>query len=306
MKRPGPSASWFTFIDVFHHDYWLALGITMIILSGILSFSLLIHDGFKHDLKTIICSSNILRSVRTGICANLLSIATLDVGLAKNISHFSSNSIKILFLTICGCGMMNHYVYDACLTSHLMVQLFDVPIKKLSDILDKPDYQLLVWRGGADESFFSEGSHPILQSIWRKTLDENNAITGYSDGEQLVLKHSNMILFAESPHFQSTYESYPCNIISAPTPYGQHSGAYAFATGSPFSKMFGYYITQIQEAGLLPTKKNRGSIVCPVEGGYQPLGYDKLYSAFVFGGVGSIISVFHCIMELLHNVFKTN
>ena len=188
-----------------------------------------------------------------------------------------------------------------------MVQMFDVPIKSLRDILHKPDYQLLVVRGTADESFFREHKDPILQSIWRKTLKENNPITWYSDGEQLLLNNSHMILFAESPYFQSTYGSYPCKIISAPTHYAQHSGAYAFTIRSPFAKMFGYYITQIQESGLLPTKKNKGHIECPVEGGYRPLGYDKLYSAFVFGGVGFIISILYCILEYLHNlVMQTN
>ena len=304
MKKPGPSASWFTFVEVFHPEYWMALMISFILFSVFIALFLVIYKTFNQKSNGCNVLSKNLSIFWVGISANLLSLGALDINMAKDISHNSPVSLRMIFFIVCAFGMLNHYVYDAGLTSHLMVQSFDIPIKNLGDILDKTNYKLLVWRGAADESFFSEANNPTVQDVWKKTLKQNNPIKSYNEGEKLIINDPNMVLFAESPYFPTTFDSYPCKVISASTPYGRHSGAYAFSMGSPYTKLFGYYITQLQESGLLPIKENKGNSQCPDEGGYSSLGYDKLYSAFVFGSAGILLAFAYCGIELIYKACK--
>ena len=137
----------------------------------------MLYNEFKGGVYNSNVRPNELSSICIGISATLLSLGALDVSSAKDVSYTSPASHRMIFLAVCAFGMLNHYVYDAGLTSHLMVQTFDIPIKSLGDILDKPDYKLLVWRGAADESFFREGNNPTIQNVWSKTLSEDYPIT---------------------------------------------------------------------------------------------------------------------------------
>ena len=176
MKKPGPSASWYTFIEVFHPDYWMALGISFAMFSAMIASYLALDEKLKdriHRSGSGSFYSSFLSRICIGMSATLLSLGSLDIDMAKEVSYASPTSHRMIFLAVCTFGMLNHYVFDAGLTSHLMVQTFDIPINNLGDILEKPSYQLLVWRGAADESFFSEANNPTVQNVWKKTLSEN-------------------------------------------------------------------------------------------------------------------------------------
>ena len=302
MRKPGLSTSWTTYLDVFHPSYWLSLAISFICFSLCIALFLIVHYKVTRGLRAAYNNYK-LESVGTGISAALLSLAMQDVDIAEDISYVSPTSMRMLFFTVCTCGMFNRLAYDAGLTSLLMVKKFDVPIENLNDILSNPEYQLLVRRGTADESFFVDSQDWISQRIWAKTLKEDNSILSYVAGEKYVLDDSNKVLFGESPTVQFSIDSFPCELVTAPSVYGRHSGAYAFTIGSPYPKLFGHYISHIKESGLMPVYAKHTGSSCSSGNGYSPLTYSNIFSAFVVCGIGLALAILYCIFEFLYYSF---
>ena len=298
MKKPGFSSSWTTFLDVFPSTYWLSIAISFICFSLFVAFFLIVHHKITHQLR--LSQGNYkLRSVGTGLSAAFLSFSMQDIDIAEDVSYVSPNSMRILFFTVCTCGMLNHLAYDAGLLSLLMVKKFYLPIENLEDVLSNSEYQLLVRRGTADESFFVESRDITSQKIWEKTLKEDNKITSYSAGEEYLMKDSNKVLFGESPTVQFSYDGFPCEIVSAPSVYGRHSGAYAFTTESPYLRLFGYYISQVKQSGLLPKYTKPDNSLCSSDEGYSPLSYSNIFSAFVVCGIGLALALLYSIFEFI-------
>ena len=65
-----------------------------------------------------------------------------------------------------------------------MVQHYEMPIKELKDFLDKPEYQLLIKRGGSTELYFSQSSEDHLKQIWSKIQKDNSSISNVDKAEK--------------------------------------------------------------------------------------------------------------------------
>ena len=105
--------------------------------------------------------------------ATILAFGALDINHA-NINHAKSYvATRMLILVVCVCGMFNYYIYNAGLISYLMVETYDIPIKKLGDLLENPSYKLLVTGGYSEESFLKDSYDPSYRKIWENAANDN-------------------------------------------------------------------------------------------------------------------------------------
>ena len=115
MQKRTPSSSWSTFLKVFNGFYWELIAFTIFALATIL-FS------FSHGEKLLTIDGSIAHCSKVMKFVNAISTtASAFLALDVNFANFPK-SRKILVLTICMCGTLNFYVYNAGLTSWLTVQ----------------------------------------------------------------------------------------------------------------------------------------------------------------------------------------
>ena len=240
-----------------------------------------------------------------------LSLAQEDVSHGRQFDFSSSNSIKILYFTICLFGMFNYMFWDAGLTSTLTVQNFELPIKTLNDLLSKRDYQLMVLHGSASESYFSVAAghtkSSVAKTLWTETMEGNNdAITNsIQEQEAAILRDNKNVMFID-PLSANLWTNYPCKITSAPQRYNQHSIAHPFKKNSTFTKVFDSALNKMMETGSL-TSINRHRLKfkplsnCNEERKFS-LGYQNIFSAFVVSGIGFFIATMTMCFEYVYNI----
>ena len=303
MQKPGPTASWTTFLEAFNTNYWCLLAGFFFLFSLVISCSLIMSRDRVCVLDPSLVNTSKLIFIGRGMAASFLSLLMEDTSAAEDVSYRHPVSLRMLFFTIGTCGMLNYLAYEGGLTSLLMVKIFDLPIETLDDLLVNSEYELMVRTGTADQSYFEESSDLINQRIWQKIKDkEENKIHNYSIGKEFILKDAKKVLFAESPTVEYSFDIFPCTLTSAPKVYGSHSGAYAFPTGSPYTKVFAYHLSRIEQSGIMPlfsNKEPRGSCSND-DDGYSPLSYSNIFSAFVVFGLGLLGAIMYAIFEYFY------
>ena len=305
MQKPVPSGHWSTYIDVFDKKYWLIL-VAVVILCSVMLCAFFGNSNHQHNNKSKKANIFSWKNIGSGVSTTFLALGTIDVNAAENVSWFSPNSLRVLFIVVCACGMFNRYAYDAGLISYLMIQKLDIPITDLNDVLAKPEYELLVNRGGAEESFFSESLEKSQHEIWNNVQKQNNVIESYAEGEQQIKTSAYKVFFAESPSFENNYKSFPCDVISTDVSYGRHSGAYGLQNDLPYTKLFNHFIRHITETGLLPRCaecKERFAQTCSSGESYRQLDYDNISSAFAFSACGFVLAILVCLLECIYGIY---
>ena len=178
LMRPEPSPSWTTFINVLGMTYWKSL--ILVVFSGILCLFLSMAFSSYDSLITSIDS--IGHELKQAIITTLRAMVTYDIIEGGIVSERKSK--RFVLGVICLFGMVNYYVYNGGLIASLMVQHYEMPIKELKDFLDKPEYQLLIKRGGSTELYFSQSSEDHLKQIWSKIQKDNSSISNVDKAEK--------------------------------------------------------------------------------------------------------------------------
>ena len=310
MKMPGPTPSWSTLPSVFDFRYWRVFGICFVACS-VSIFLLLIFSSSRlksfipkwHKSVTLHCIS--------GIAATYSALMQKDIGLLYQYPDTFRITKRILMLTICFFGFMNYNIYNAGLTSNLMSPRYSFPITDIKDFLENREYKLIIKSGTAAESLLSESHHESYQKVWLKVVEENNVITDVNKAEDAI-KNSRFNAFLwNSPLFEMTFDSYPCEIVSSTQSYASGSMAYAFNKKSPYVSLFTYHIRQLKESGVVrnviwKNKQQQADIDCSVGNSYRPFNYGDILLVFVMSGVGFIIAILYCIVEYVGcNLIRT-
>ena len=205
-------------------------------------------------------------------------------------------------LTICFFGFMNYNIYNAGLTSNLMSQRYSFPITDIKDFLENREYKLIIKSGTAAESLLSESHHESYQKVWSKVVEENNVITDVNKAEDAIKNSRYNAFLWNSPLFEMTFDSYPCEIVSSTQSYATGSMAYAFNKKSPYVSLFTYHIRQLKESGdvrnvIWKNKQQQADIDCSIGNSYRPFNYGDILLVFVMSGVGFIMAIIYCIVE---------
>lgn len=307
-KKPEPTTSWTTYVDVFSLNYWITLIIVFFVMSLILFFGFYVADRYKTNQNPI-GAKTISHTILSAFSATLLSVGAQDVYLAYNVSFTSFKSTRFILLVTCFFGMINYYVYNGALISTLMVHNYALPIKELSDFSRNSEYKLLVPGNGAERMYLEYSFDPLHQNLWKKTLKEQGNLFELNEAKLIIEKDSNKVLFGPSPEFEMLYESFPCQIISTGITYGYRQLAFPFKKNSPLLKLVNHHIARIMESGLethMHKIKVRSSIKCKSEESekFRDFSYHDVISAFICSGIGCIFAIFYCIIEKIRHKYS--
>jgi len=177
MQRPQPLVPWDNFIIVFDVSYWAILWISFVVFS-LCIFCMVANTASEVDEGFV--KNNRPMKMLQALSSTAKAFATLDVSELMGNNNNRVISRRILTLVLCICGMLNFYVYNAGLISSLTVKRYDLPVNSLDDILNNPEYKLLVRERSFSEDFLRYDNK--YHKLWKKSRKENGFISGPIDG----------------------------------------------------------------------------------------------------------------------------
>jgi len=305
MRKPGPTPTWNTFISILSYPYWISIVATMILGSGVLFLFIWVFGITQHENKSSKIAT-VLSDIDAAVCINCLALGQQDVNLAhKHLDSTSSASVRTAVLVICLFGMLSYFIYNAGMISFLMVQHYEMPINMLGDILNKPEYQLLIMGNSSDESYFADTTSIMYREIWSKTKKEGGIISGYAEGGHLIKTNPKKVLFAVDS-FEGVSDSYPCEVVAATKNLGMIHGAFAFNNKSSYIDLFSYHISKIKEFGLVSgTDGRKKHCHTAKDQTFRSFGYGEVFSVFVLAGIGFSIAIAYSIVEYIFHRHKS-
>ena len=217
-------------------------------------------------------------------------------------TYFSN---RILVLIIASCGIVHFYIYCSLLISIRMVQRFETPINSITDILEKPDYKLLVFGGTSNEDYLKYSTDEKFRRLWKKTARENGVLS-FSNSEYLQHVISNLgnnVVFAEFPTFQYEISSYQCRIVRSKNGYNFQYGAYPFARESPYIDVFNHQISNFLGGRLETTHfdiEYEEECITSNQKSFRTMSYKDVIYAFSIFLFGCIIAIQFSIVERFH------
>ena len=210
MQRPQQSLNWLTFIEVFSINYWLGVGITFNLLAiGLVLATrlVLVKNSKKKNYPEV--------------------VATVPLALVAYDIHYpviEGVTKRILIFTVCMWGALNFWSYNAGLVSFLTVEIFTPPIDKLSHLLDLPQYQIMLVASTSHEGYFKDTTREadeIAFTLWNEKIKHNpEAYTKNTvEAETKLMADPYKVYFSQEMSVETTFERYPCEIISSSHTY---------------------------------------------------------------------------------------
>lgn len=295
VLKPGPSVSWSHYTSVFDDYYWCVLALFVSLFTVISYFYLTSSRITKSDnTSNILQNSNIIHSLWQSVKAFI----ALDVNEPNVIPEKVKTSRRMMLLVMSFCGVLNFYVYNAMLISYLMAQKYETPIHELLDILINPKYKLTVLGGAADEDYLRYSSDSVYRNIWKKTSDEDGFFSNYNEANKRLFNGNNIVLFGESPSFDTTIDESRCLIVRSKIGYNHRDGAFAFQKNSPYTKLFSHYITKMMEKGLMVARIGNENEECKDgSNSFRALSYKDVVVTFPIFLLGCFLSLTYLMIE---------
>ena len=302
FKRPKQSTSWTTYLDTFNLEYWLCFSTFVIGLGiGISLFDLTMTEG-----------GSSLKALMFGLTSVLLTCGSLSSDLGSGKRFYQLVSYKIWIFSTMVFGALNFYVYNAGLVSFLTVTKFTSPINGLSDILTLSGYQLIITSGTADVSYFSEATdenNPIAKQIWdTKMANHPEAfVKDTKEAEDRIVRTGTAAFFVFEDAYQ-TMEHYPCQVMMSMDSYSSFQWAYGMEEDSPLLKLINYRLNLMRQTGTWAAsyhnspKKSYSNLCSDSNQGFNPLGYQNIFSAFVALGLGLMVAILTMMAERWHHL----
>ncbi len=220
-------------------------------------------------------------------------------------------STRSLFLTVCLFGAMIYWSFNAILVSLLTVDLFVLPVNDFEELLQKPNYKLVLIQGDAFAQFFSMANTPTIEDVYDEQI-RGNADAFIMDNKkagEMLIEDSELVYFGESGGAKRNMAGYPCQIGAASARYNENYVSFGFPKGSQFVSLFSAFILKLKQGGEVEKliDKYLGAsgkeASCGDGGSYTTLGYQNIFSAFVLLAVGVaaawIVLVYEKILQVL-------
>ena len=299
MQRPQSLVPWDNFMRVFDVPYWTIMWLAFALFS-LFIFCMVPNAGGEMNEKLMQC--NRPTKMLQALSSTAKAFSALDVSELMGSNTNRTISRRILALVLCICGMLNFYIYNAGLISSLMVKRYDLPVNTLDDILNNPEYKVLVWRGSGEEDFLRY--HEQYHKIWKKSSTENGIISDEFEGERQIRQDNKKVFLAISPDFEISFDSYPCKVIDSMTSYGRHSVGYGFVQDSPYLDLFNYHIRRIKEQGWetewYNAKEQR--VDCGLTE-FRPFSPKDVISLYFIFGLGCLSAIMYSVVERIYTMW---
>ena len=163
--------------------------------------------------------------------------------------------------------------------------------------------------GVAAESYFADAVNVEADSeaklLWKTSLENNKEAIIHSTSlyETTILKNKKNIIFADS-FTANLWSNFPCKIATSPTRYNEHFIALPFKKNSSFLNVFNFCLNQMGERGMLSQTHNHIIKLKPYNSCDEKrdwsIGYQNIFSAFIFSGIGCFLAVWTWTMEYLY------
>jgi len=267
-------------------------------------FFILRWTKYKDRKHKTNCAVSYLNDYGTSAATAYLSLLLLDAYFAKPLKLSSSVALRILLLSLCLMGMITSNIFNAGLTSVLTVQNIELPINTLQDILDNPSNKIIVLKGTASLSYFSEAPpNSVANAIWERKIKGNRNAMAKSlvEVEEALLQDDTTVAFS-SNYNEAGFKRYPSKISKSSIRYGLRTGAIAVRKTSPYLNVLNYKISQYRTFGILAYLERRiakpeTNAVADFSDQCQPLGYENIYLCHIILLFGFVVSIFCCAIE---------
>ena len=202
---------------------------------------------------------------------------------------------------MCFCGMLNYYVYNAGLISFLMVNNINHPIQTIEDLIDDPEYKLVLERSTSEEMYFKSSSSIRYRNLWEKSRKEGGIVPFFDCMNQIKQDHRT-VAFLTSPLFEGMVDTYPCQIVSSKVQYHQTNGAYIFRKDSEYIELFDHMIGEILGSRMdsmdIYVSKLKQECTDSAKNHFMPMSYYEVISGFVIFMLGCLLAIGYLMMEM--------
>ena len=151
-------------------------------------------------------------------------------------------------------------IYTSSLTSMLTVNRVTLPLKKIEDLLDYPDFHYAIAPGQAGELTFKNSTYEPFQRMYQ---DMKSRTTGFYEGLEgfnRVRTRNDFVYILESPYLEYELTFAPCDlevITSTASPKTGVGFGFAFPKGSSLTELFSTNILELIEDGTIATIHRR-------------------------------------------------
>ena len=307
VKRQEYEGSWYTYIEVFDSVVWFSL-LLMCLLASCTGCIIFISTENKSCTTKYISSFGSAFSFFWGAFN-----VSQGNDLTEKTTRVPIKSLRIFTFFIYVFGVTMYCHYEGKLISHVISRDTPLPIYALQDILDNPEYQLMVQSGSAEENYFKLATEWPENKIWAKTMMGNEkAFVSSATMDTTLMEDRKKILFSISYYSEMYMPNYPCNIRRLGETYLQgSSNALAFPIKSPYHEMFSHMLTKLKNFGtwdliLKRMNEDRYSVPCArEETTLVGVDYKTTFSLFAILAVGILISIGYSMFEVAHHKVKT-
>ena len=236
IRIPSQDAGWSTFVNPFSFKLWIAT-ITMIFVGSIIiSVTYYTH---KHKSRTDVEYPN---SFRIDTALFLSFVALFQQGIEFEPKRFST---RISIITILFATLVVFAAYSASLTSFLSVFKVSLPFKGIESMYYETNYKIGSVQNTAFDNMFRLGN-----ALDRKIYQERQEYVD-SVGEGLEKSINEEFAFLWDSDVMDFLIGQKCSHIAIPKTVLDTVIAYVIRRNSPYTNMFNYFLSRMQENGQL-------------------------------------------------------
>ena len=110
-----------------------------------------------------------------------------------------------------------------------------------------------------------------------------------------------MVLFGESPSYETIIDGYQCQVVRSKIGYNRKDGAFPFQKESPYEKLFSYFINKMMGKGLMVARVGiaNGNEKCEdaTSNSFRALSYKDVILTLPIFLFGCILSLTYLTIE---------
>ena len=279
---PSQAAGLSTFVNPFTNQLWLVTTLMILVSSVIISITYYIHIYVSYE--------DIDYPNNFGInMALFLSFASLcQQGIEYEAKRFST---RIATMTIFFATLVVFAAYSASLTSFLAIFKVEMPFSDLETMYYGTNYKIGSIRNTAFDNLFKAGN-----DLDKKIFEDRQDYVGSVD-EGLEKSNNEEFAFLWDSGTMDFLIGKKCSHIAIPKTVLNAVIAFVIRKNSPYTNMFNYFISKLQESGQLSRMWSRWKAEVRkdcFDNGATGLGISNVIAAFLV--IGGAILMSGCIL----------
>ena len=204
-------------------------------------------------------------------------------------------------------GSLLHWHWKASIISHLSVVIPSIPFSNGAELIQSP-YQITIVKGTALTSAFESAVSGELKILWdSKFINKEKSMKNNISGLIEPVKNEKYALFEGDIYIKSLPEYKDCSIVDTGYQLFSFKLGFLIAKNSPFTDIFNYALSKLQESGELNRIKRKYRSKEPECGQAKgrSLGFDTIGFAFAVFVFGPVLAGICFLGEIVRRKWKT-